>query len=189
MEPEEDMTEHPPTGEMPRGCYKFNLIFNALIALVLGIGIVFILNILNRSGRFALLSGLFGALLYSALVFPRLLFYRGAGLPGSRFNQAGEAGQEQMGRPATKALAYRGIVLFVLLGGAGFVGLLFIPGQRPVFALISAVLGLLLCGCLFIIGMLVLVLFLANRERSEPAEVQFTAPLEAGRNAENENYS
>lgn len=187
MEPEEGMIEHPQPVEMPRGCYKFNLLLNALVALVLGIGIVLILNSLNRSGWFALLSGLFGTLLYGALVFPRLLFLRSPGLPRSRHGPGREIGQEQVARPATRALAYRGIVIFGLLGIAGFAGLFFLPDQRPVFALLSAILGLLICSCLFAIGMLGLVLFFANRERIGPIEVRVIPPLEVGRNTVDES--
>jgi hypothetical protein len=187
MEPEESMTEPPHRGEMPRGCYTFNLVLNVLIAFILGVGIVLILDAFNRSGWFALLSGLFGTLLYSALVFPRLLFGRRPALPRARHRAAGEAGQEQVAQRATRAAAYRGILLFGLLGIADGVGLFFLPDQRPVFALISAVLGILLCMCLFAIGISVLVLFLAHRERIGPIEVRVAPPVDVRGNAVDEN--
>ncbi|GCE21365.1 hypothetical protein KDK_51650 [Dictyobacter kobayashii] len=52
----------------------FNLAFNIALACMLGMLIVVILNFFNRSGPFALLSGLFGTLLYCAVSLPRLLF-------------------------------------------------------------------------------------------------------------------
>ena len=68
MEPEENRIDAPQPAEEPENSDTLNPIGRAMIALLLGICIVLILNILNRGGWFALLSALFGMLLYGALV-------------------------------------------------------------------------------------------------------------------------
>lgn len=152
--------ERPRPVEISRGCYRLNIILNVLIGLFLGVCIVLILNMFNRSGWFALLSGLFGAMIYCALALPRILF---GPIPGMHRGNAVAHGREMSLRARVRGL-YRGVVLLTLIGIALLVALYYLPGQQPIFAFISAVIVLLLCVCLFMIGLSALALFIARRE-------------------------
>ena len=171
MESEENLAEPPQSAETPGWRDRFKLVLKVLIAPIPGIGIVLILNALNRGGWFALLSGVFGMLLYSALVFVQWLFDRS---PGRQRPPHGPVREGPEARRAFLVLASRGFLINGPLGIAGFVGLFFLRGQSPVFALISAVLGLMLCIGLFrvvtMVGVLVLVHF------AERIETQLAPP-------------
>jgi len=159
MEREENRTEAPDFAEIPRGRNPFKLVLGILLAQVLGVCIVLILNVLNRSGWFALLGGLSGMLLYSTLVFVQWISGRSLGWRTSQ-NQNLEGPRA---RQAFLVLTCPWLLLYGLLAIAGGIGLFFIPDQQnPVFALISGALGLLLCINAFrfvvLIGISVLVL-------------------------------
>lgn len=172
MQSDENRNEPPHLAEAPRSRNPFKLVLGILLALVPGISIVLILNILNRSGWFSLLSGLSGMLLYSVLVFVQWISGRSLGWRGSQ-NQ----NQNLEGPPTRQALLVQMcpvLLLYGLLGIAGAVGLFFIPDQQsPVFALISGALGLLLCISVFrfvmFIGISILVLFLAEKFERQSA--------------------
>src|ERR1051326_8333950 len=149
-----------PTASTPQGCYIANLILNATIALIFGIGIILILNVLNRGGWFALLSGLLGTMVYIALVFPRLLF--GPDLATLRqrtevVNPPRQEEAERQGRGAT-AIIYRGIALASIVGILAFIGIYFLPAHGAIFALLSALLGMLVCVSCFALGLCILAL-------------------------------
>src|SRR5258708_24254478 len=96
--------EHEVGGDQPRltmslaqGCRLFGMILFVLILFFLLACIMILLIVLNRSGWFALLSGVFCALLYCTLTLPRVVLRmrqaslaqprataRPAGLPGRR---------------------------------------------------------------------------------------------------------
>ena len=64
------------------------------------------------------------------------------------------------------AVIFRGLPIAGLQAIVGGVGLFFLPDQQNlVFAVISGVLGFLLCKGLFEVGLLAMVLFMAYRER------------------------
>src|SRR5260370_9184574 len=146
--------EHEVGGDQPRltmslaqGCRLFGMILFVLILFFLLACIMILLIVLNRSGWFALLSGVFGALLYCTLTLPRgLLRMRQASL-AQRQARDGTAGMpaRRTTRPPTRRPTVRGtlggLLLFSLLGTAAFFRLYFLPGQGAVFALISGVLG------------------------------------------------
>ncbi len=179
MEPAENRAETVSQTPPPRGCYGCNLILNALIALGVGIGIVLLLISLNRRGWFALLSGLFGAMLYSALVFPRLLFGSWPGIQGRQYG-ARNAGEE-IDKRVGKRRIYLSIILTSLFALTAFVGLSFLPEQSSVFAFISAVLSLVILGCLFVLGLCVLVLFLARNGHGRWRRIGHTLTFQFGR--------
>lgn len=170
MEREENRTEPPHFAERPGGRNPFKLVLGILLALVPGVCIVLILDVLNRGGWFALLGGLSGMLLYSALVFVQWISGRSLGQRTSQ-NQNLEG---QRARQAFLTMVCPWLLLYGLLAIAGGIGLFFIPGQQsPIFALISGALGLLLCISAFrfmmFIGISVLVLFFAERIESRLA--------------------
>src|SRR5258708_12757609 len=59
---------------LAQGCRLFGMILFVLILFFLLACIMILLIVLNRSGWFALLSGVFGALLYCTLTLPRVVF-------------------------------------------------------------------------------------------------------------------
>lgn len=139
----------------------FNLLGRAPIALVLGVCIVLILNLFNRGGWFALLSALFSILLYVVLVI-----VQGLRNPRSPQPSSDPVPAEQEGRQAVMAVIFRGLPIAGLQAIVGGVGLFFLPDQQNlVFAVISGVLGFLLCKGLFEVGLLAMVLLMAYRER------------------------
>ena len=163
--------------EMPlaQGCRLFSMILYMLILFFLIACIMFLLIVLNRSGWFALLSAFFGALLYCTLTLPRVLFgMRQASLEQrqGRDSTAGIHARIRTRRPTTVRGTLGGLLLFSLLGTAAFVGLYFLPGQGPVFALISGILGLSFFFCLLQVGWSVLGLFLIQGGRARNASVE-----------------
>ena len=157
MEPEGNGTQPPESQEHD----AFNLLGRAPIALVLGVCVVLILNLFNRGGRFALLSALFSILFYLVLIL-----VRGIRHPQSPPPSSGPAPEEQEVRQAVMAVIFRGLPIAGLQAIVGGVGLFFLPDQQElVFAVISGVLGFLLCKGLFEVGLLAMVLFMAYRER------------------------
>ncbi|MBO0783285.1 MAG: hypothetical protein J2P37_31100, partial [Ktedonobacteraceae bacterium] len=145
-----------------------------VIALCLGAGVVLLLNFFDRGGWFALLSGLFGALLYAAVVFPKLLFGLRAGPRAARHDQPGRW-EERAARRQAIFSASVGVVIAIVVGSAALVALFFLPAHRPLFAFLSAILGLVFCISLFAAGALVVVLFMACRERLGAIRVRFNA--------------
>jgi len=140
----------------------------AVIALLLGISIILLLNILNRGGWFALLSAFFGILLYSVLVLWQWLREQRRGHQKPHSCPVGDGPEAQ--RAAMSAL-YRGFLIYGLQAIAGVVGLLLLPDQQsPVFALISGILGFLFCKGLFTVGMFAVVAFIARREHLFPSK-------------------
>lgn len=174
--------EHEAGGDQPRlemslaqGCRLFSMILYVLILFFLLACIMILLIALNRSGWFALLSGVFGALLYCTLTLPRVVFsMRQASLAQrqARDGTAGMHARRTTRRPTTVRGTLGGLLLFSLLGTAAFVGLYFLPGQGPVFALISGVLGLSFFFCLLQISGSVLGLFLIHRGRARNASFE-----------------
>ncbi|MBV9259108.1 MAG: hypothetical protein JO215_13925 [Ktedonobacteraceae bacterium] len=167
MEPEENIVNLPQPEQRARGCYKANLILNAFIALGLGIAIILILNVFNRSGWFALLSGLFGTMFYCAIVFPKILFgpipERGRRNYGNRNNV--QMGGEQGDRRTAKSMALSGLVVASTLAIAASIGLYYLPANRPIFALVDAVLAIVICIALFMIGLCILIFFFGRGRR------------------------
>lgn len=163
---------------LAQGCRLFGTILYVLILFLLSACIIILLNLLNRSGGFALLSGFFGALLYCALTLPRILFSWRRTALALRQAQAGNTEMQTriMTRPAGRQPTVGGLLgnllLFSLLAAAAFIGLYFLRGQSLVFALISAVLGLCFCFSLFQIGAAVLGLFLIRRGRARNASFE-----------------
>jgi hypothetical protein len=168
MEPAENVVNPPQPEQDARGCYKANLVLNAFVAVGLGITIILILNVFNRSGWFALLSGLFGALLYCAIVFPRILFSPNPD-PRRRLNGNGNNAtpqQEPADRHTAKKLALGGIVIPSSFALAASIGLWRLPTNQPIFAFVDALLAIVICIALFMIGLSLLVFFfgLGRRE-------------------------
>src|SRR6266487_1425520 len=160
---------------LAQGCRLFGRILYVLILFFLLACIMILLIVLNRSGWFALLSGFFGALLYCTLTLPRvLLSMRHASLAQSkaRDGTAGMHARRTTRRPTKVRGALGGLLLFSLLGTAAIVGLYFLPGQGPVFALISGILGLSFFFCLLQVGWSVLGLFLIQGGRARNASVE-----------------
>lgn len=165
MESEENRIEHPEDASVPGGRNPLKLVLGVLRALVPGVAIVLILNILNRGGWFSLLSGLSGMLLYSLLVFVEWI--SGQSL-GRKTQHQGRNIVGQEARQAFLKMAIPWLLLYGLLTVTGGVGLFFLPGQQsPLNALISGAIGLLFCISVFrfglLIGVSVLVLFWAER--------------------------
>jgi len=71
---------------LAQGCRLFGRILYVLILFFLLACIMILLIVLNRSGWFALLSGVFGALLYCTLTLPRVVFRIWKGARGRREN-------------------------------------------------------------------------------------------------------
>jgi hypothetical protein len=165
-----------PRLEMPlaQGCRLFSMILYALILFFLLACTMILLIALNRSGRFAFLSGFFGALLYCALTLPRVLFSMRQASLAQR--QGSDGAAVMQARKTTRRPTVRGtlarLLLFSLLGTAAFVGLYFLPGQGLVFALISGILGLAFFFSLFQVSMSVLGLLLIQRGRARNASVE-----------------
>ena len=169
MDPEENTVDTIPPAQEARGCYQANFILNAFVALGLGIATILILNIFNRSGGFALLSGLFAALLYSAVVFPRLLSGR---LPGAIRRNYGARNnairqEEQGNRPTAKSMAFGGLAISSILAIAAGIGLYYIPANGSIFAFVDAVLALVICVAFFIIGLSLLAFFFGRGHAGE----------------------
>jgi len=144
--------------------YVISLSVNVIVALCLGTGIVLILNVLNRSSWFALLSGLFCAMLFCALTIARTLFSSKPQVLNFRSNTENEGErQAQPKRQTIITAAYTSIVISGLLGIAAIIALCSLPGQNIILAFVNGVLGLLLCTSIVVIGMCVLVLFLVHR--------------------------
>ncbi len=174
---EHDSRVDQPRLEMPlaQGCRLFITILYVLILFFLIASIMILLIALNRSGRFALLSAFFGALLYCTLTLPKVLFsLRKVSLVQhqARDSTAGMHTRIMTRRPTTVRGALGGLLLFSLLGTAAYVGLHFLPDQGPVFALISGALGLFFCFSLFQVGGSVFGLFLIQRGRTRNASFE-----------------
>ena len=177
--------DHEAGGDQPRlhmslaqGCRLFGMILYVLILFSLLACITILLIVLNRSGWFALLSGVFGALLYGTLTFPRVVLSMRQASLAQRQARDGTAGMpaRRTTRPPTRRPTVRGIwgglLLFSLLGTAAFVGLYLLPGQGPVFALISGVLGLSFFFSLFQVSVSVFGLVLIQRGRARNASFE-----------------
>jgi hypothetical protein len=172
------------TMSLAQGCRLFGRILYVLILFCLIACIMILLIVLNRSGWFALLSGVFGALLYCTLTLPRvLLSMRQASLAQrqARDATAGMPVRRTTRRPTVRSIL-GGLLLFSLLGTAAFVGLYFLPGQGPVFALISGILGLAFFFSLFQVSVSVLglVLIQRGRARNPSFEGHGTPPSDGG---------
>jgi hypothetical protein len=178
MEPEVGVDQPRLNMSLARGCRLFGRILYMLILFFLLACIMILLTVLNRSGWFALLSGVFGALLYCTLTLPRVVFRMRQASLAQRQARDGTAGMHarRTTRPPTRRPTVRGtlggLLLFSLLGTAAFVGLYFLPGQGPVFALISGVLGLSFFFSLFQVSMSVLGLVLIQRGRARNASLE-----------------
>lgn len=149
------------SAELPAGRRPLKLVLGFLSGLVPGISIVLILNLLNRNGRFALLSGVFGLLLYDVLVSVKWMFDLRLDRRTARERQ-GLVGEEA--RRAFIAMVWPWLLLYCALGIGAVVGLLWLPGQQSLlFALISGALGLLFCisafRLMFAAGIMVLIFF------------------------------
>jgi hypothetical protein len=157
MEPEGNGTQPP----QPEDHGSFNFLGHMPMALLLGVGIVLILNLLNRGGWFALLSALFGILLSIILIIVQRVRN-----PQNPRPSSGPVPEGQERRQAVLAVIFRGLPLAGLQAIVGGVGLFLLPDQQNlVFAVISGVLGFLLCKGLFDVGLLAVILFVASRER------------------------
>jgi hypothetical protein len=158
MEPEGNGTQPPESEDHDR----FNLVGRAPIALVLGVCVVLILNLFNRGGRFALLSAFFSILFYLVLIIVQGLRHPEGPAPSS-----GPVPEGQEVRQAVMALIFRGLPYACVQTIVGGVGLFFLPNQQSlVFAVISGILGFLLCQGLFGVGLLTMGLFfIASRAR------------------------
>lgn len=148
--------------ESPRGC---NFVLNMLVGLFLG-GCIFLLLIflhlvLHRGIWSALLAGLLGTIIYWVLVLPQWWFGRrlGASRPRKKVSVTTWTGPLDIRRQSI------GIALLSSLGIALGVGLYALPDQQPIFVLLGAALGLLLCICLFALGLWILAIFLARGDR------------------------
>ena len=165
MESEENRSQLPEDASTPEGRKPLKLVLGILLALIPGITIVLILNILNRGGWFSLLSGLSGMLLYSLLVFVEWISGRSLGR-NTRHQNRNIVGPEA--RQAFVKIAIPWLLIYGLLAVAGGIGLFFLPDQQsPLYALISGAIGLLLCISVFrfvlLMGISILVLFFAER--------------------------
>lgn len=169
-----------PRLEMPlvQGCRLFSMILYALILFFLIACTMILLIALNRSGRFALLSGFFGALLYCALTLPRMLISMRQASLAQRQARGGTAGMQtrRTTRRPTMRGTLGGLLLFSLLGAAAFVALYFLPSQGLVFALISGILGLAFFFSLLQLSISVLGLLLIQRGRARNASVEGHGP-------------
>ena len=179
MEHEAGVDQPRPEMALAQGCRLFSMILYVLILFFLLACIMILLIVLNRSGWFALLSGFFGALLYCTLTLPRVVFSMRQASLAQRQTMGGTAGMHARittRRPTRRRATVRGtlggLLLFSLLGTAAFVGLYFLPGQGPVFALISGVLGLCFYYSLLQVSGSVLGLFLIHRGRARNASFE-----------------
>lgn len=176
---------------LAQGCRLFGTVLYVLILFCLSAGIIILLNIFNRGGWFALLSGLFGALLYCALTLPRLVFsWRRASLVLRLAREGNTEMQErirtrQPGRSPTVRGLLGTMLLFGLLGTASFLGLYFLPGQSLLFALISGVLGLCFCFSLFQIAASVFGLFLMRRGKARNTAPEHNASSSSSEEEQN----
>lgn len=155
-----------------QGCRWFLVVFYILILFFLIACIMILLIALNRSGQFALLSAFFGALLYCTVTLPNVLFsMRRISLAQrqGRNSAPGMPARRMTRRPTKVKGALAGLFLFSLLGAAAFVGLLYLPGQGPVFALVSGALGLAFFFSLFQISVSAFGLLLIQRGRARNA--------------------
>lgn len=162
MRREENRAELPESSEIPAERKPLKLVLGFLLGLVPGISIVLILAILNHSGWFALLGGVFGMLLYDVLVLVEWLFGRSLGrkMTHQRRDTVGEAA-----RQAFVAMVWPWLLIYALLAIGAGVGLFRLSSQQsPLFALISGALSLLFCISVFrwvmMAGLSVLILFL-----------------------------
>jgi hypothetical protein len=167
MDSEEAIADAPSSGQDARGCYKINLIFNAFAALGLGVAVILILNIFNHGGWFALLGGLFGALLYCAVVFPRLLFGPSPASGRRRYGDEDNRNRQQVqgNRRSAKSMALSGFAFSSVLAIAAGYGLIYLPTNRPIFAFLDAILALVICVALFILGLCILAFFFGRGHR------------------------
>jgi hypothetical protein len=157
-----------------QGCRLFSRILYVLILFLLLACIMILLIVLNRSGWFALLSGIFGVLLYCTLTLPGIVFrMRQASLAQP---QARDDTTEMHARRTTRGPTVRdtlgSLLLFGLLGTAALVGLYFLPGQGLVFALISGVLSLSFFFSLLQVSISVFGLVLIQRGRARNASLK-----------------
>lgn len=167
-----------------QGCRLLTRILYVLILFFLLACIMTLLIVLNRSGWFALLSGVFGALLYCilTLTLPRVASRLRQAPLAQR--QAGDGTAGMYTRRTTRGPTVRetlgGLLLFSLLGTAAFAGLYFLPGQGLVFALISGVLGLSFFFSLLQVSISVFGLVLIQRRRARNASLEghHVPPLE-----------
>jgi hypothetical protein len=157
MDARENGDETPQPVPVGRGCYTCNLIFTVLIALSMSVITTLLLTILKHNEGFAVLSGLFTAILYCVLVFLRILRHRAQTVQRLRRQETGMYPVEEDSQEAR--FFYRGtvigIVLYGLLGVSAFVGLYYLPDQHIIFALLSAVFALILLHCFFTVCWLV----------------------------------
>lgn len=162
MEPEGNGTQPPESDDHN----QFDLVGRVPIALVLGICVVLLLNLFNRGGWFALESALFSILLYFVLIIVQGLRHPQSSAPSSGLIPEG-----QEVRQAVRAVILRGLPKACAEAIVGGVGLFFLPDQQGlVFAVISGVLGFLLCKGLFDVGLLAMVLFVTYRARIGSSE-------------------
>lgn len=162
MEPEGNGTQPPESEDHNR----FDLVGRVPIALVLGICVVLFLNLFNRGGWFALESAFFSILLYVVLVI-----VQGVRHPEGPAPSSGPIPEGQEVRQAVMAVIVRGLPIAGVQALVGGVGLFFLPGQQGlVFAVISGVLGFLLCKGLFDVGLVAMVLFMTYRARIGSSE-------------------
>ena len=146
-----------------RGCASvLRHVLPIALALCSGVFIVLILNVINRGGRFALLSGLFGAMFSYIWPLLRKLFER------LRFHAEADGDVEtQAQEPSRVKIAvatYGGIVYFGLLVAAAGSGLIVLPGEGLLFALLSGILGYVLFVGLLGFGLVILALNILRRE-------------------------
>ena len=155
------MIEQSSPVDSPRGCYGINCALNVVLGLFIGGCIFLFLTVLHRSAWSALLAGFLGTIISCVLVLRQWLLDRRPGASSSQDNVRV--------MPWTGPLDTRGQTIAVILVGllviALGVGLYFLPDQQPIFVLLSAVLGLLLCISLFFLGLLILTFFLARGDR------------------------
>ncbi len=174
MEHEVGVDQPRPNMSLAQGCRLFGSILYVLILFFLLACIMILLIVLNRSGWFALLSGVFGALLYCTLTLPVIVFrMRQTSLAQRqvRHDTAGMHARRTAERPTVRG-TLGGLLLFSLVGTAAFGGLYFLPGQGPVFALISGVLGISFFFSLFQVGISVFGLVLIQRGRARNASLE-----------------
>ncbi|GHO98773.1 hypothetical protein KSF_088210 [Reticulibacter mediterranei] len=159
------MSEQPNPVKDSRAFSDANIALNVLAAFAIG-GIIslflsILLSILHRNITPALLAGLLGSIIYCVRVLPQWM-------PGRRSSAPAPQRKARV-IPWTGSLNIRNqfiaiailSLLVIALGG----GLNLLPDQQLIFILLSAVLGLLLCVCLFVIGLLALGIFLARGDR------------------------
>lgn len=152
----------------PKDDSTFNPIGRTMIALVLGFSIVILLNLFNRGGHFALLSAIFGILLYGLLIALNWLLERRR---GQKKTSRGPTDGPKTLREVI-ARIWRELLFFALEALVGFLGLLFLPDQQSLlFAAINGVLGFLFYKGLFDLGLVVTVILIGYKMDFQPLVV------------------